>query len=108
MSGECEKCGNHCIECACIEKLINYDKCGSKIEDGRCSCGYWYEKGKEPPFSKCLEAAIQAFNFQYDQNNMHIFSGDHFSGTSFILFKGDYKMCMKVCDYVEELIKNDR
>ena len=84
-----------------MERLTNCDKCHSKIENGKCSCGFWYENNKAPPFSKCLERAIESFNFQYDQGQIgEIFSGDHHSGTCIILFRGNYEICMKVKNYI--------
>jgi len=86
------------------EKLTHCDKCLSEIIDGFCTCGVWYDKGHHPEPMKIMERAITAYNFSIDQRKINsIFSGDHHSGTSIILFKGDYKKCMKVVEFIEGL-----
>lgn len=86
------------------DRLENCDKCGSKIVNGECSCGYWYEKDEHPPMMKTLERAIEAVNFYWDQTNSERpLSADHHSGTCFVFFKGTYEDCCKVSEYIERL-----
>ena len=80
------------------------DKCGSKIIDGKCDCGTWFNSRYFPSFFKTFETTIEAYNFICDQKDDYSpLSGDHHSGTCIILFRGDYKKCMKVKDYVNSL-----
>lgn len=74
------------------------DKCHSKIISGKCDCGEWREHGRKGYIADTLEKAILAFN---ELNIEHI-GGDHFSGTSFVFFKGDYEMCQKVKQFVQK------
>jgi len=83
--------------------LDTCDKCLTKIENNRCSCGIWYDGKKEQPaFIQTLERAIYAYNFQADQGEMgDCFTADHFTGTCIALFKGEYGDAMKVRDFIE-------
>lgn len=81
------------------------DKCLSLIQNGKCSCGVWYEREQIPPFSKCLEKSILAFNFLNDQKKIgDIFTGDHHSGTCIAIFKGSYENSQMVKKFIEENI----
>jgi len=82
-------------------KRINCDKCGSLIENGKCSCGLWYEDHEKPLFTKQCEVAMESFNELYKKGQIgNIMSGDHHSGTCIIMFKGDYDDCMVVKDFI--------
>lgn len=84
------------------------DKCGGKIENGKCSCGFWYESHEEPPGMKILEKAINYFAFLRDQNLCGpVFSGDHHSGHCMVLFDGDYDDCVIVVKFIRSL-QNDK
>ena len=76
------------------------DKCLSPIENGKCSCGYWYENNEMPPFANLFAVTISAFN----NMETEIFSGDHIAtGIAFVYFKGDFEMCEKVKKYIRKL-----
>jgi len=88
--------------CVMTEKRTHCNVCGSKIQDGDCSCGYWTEPGedhKNKELCDHLEAAILLFN----KLGQGIFSGDHHSGTCFILFKGNKNDCEAVVDEMERI-----
>ncbi len=75
------------------------DKCGSDILMGRCSCGYWFEKGNHPQDLKNIENALMDFH----KSGKDISSGDHHTGCCFVFFRGDYEKCMIVVKLVEQL-----
>ena len=86
------------------ERLTHCDKCGSKIEDGRCSCGIWYERGEQPPEHQIIQYAIEAYTRMYASGKApSVFTADHFSGSCIALFRGNYEDCMKVSDFIESL-----
>jgi len=87
----------------------NCDKCGSLIENGKCSCGIWVEKGQEPNFLKTLENAILAYDHYCEQlGTNEPVSGDHYTGYSIILFKGNFDDCKKVKNFIKDNIyKNE-
>jgi len=77
------------------------DKCGSKIKDGICDCGIWYEPEEIPEYIRIFELAMTT----YDRMEISepISSEKIVSGTCIVLFKGDYDMCEKVKKYIETL-----
>jgi hypothetical protein len=75
------------------------DKCGSDILMGECSCGLWFENDQMPHYAKVQEEAL----LNFDKSGAAISSGDHHTGVCFVFFRGDYKKCMKVVKFVEEL-----
>lgn len=77
--------------------IVQCDKCGSKIENGHCSCGEWFESEDVPQSVKNLEKVILDFN----KSSKEIRSGDHHSGSCFVLFKGDWAKCMEVVEFIE-------
>lgn len=83
--------------------INNCDKCGSLIYNGKCACGFWYEKDSKPELAKTFERAILAYDFMTEQyNDDSPFSGDHSSGNCFVFFKGDFQLCEKVKDFIRE------
>jgi hypothetical protein len=89
-----------------MKKQTHCDKCFSKIEEGKCSCGWWYEPNELPVESKFIEIAIETFDFFRDQGKFgDIVSGDHHSGTNIIIFRGDYEMCQKARSFIEALMR---
>ena len=76
----------------------NCDKCGSKINDGKCECGIWFEKEEQPDHLLFMERAIIAYN---RMNIDYPLTGDHCSGTCMILFKGDFELCEDIKKYIE-------
>ena len=80
--------------------LEKCDKCGSDILMGECSCGLWFDKGKAPKFVDVFQAAI----LEFAGRKQDILSGDHApSGCCVVFFKGDYKKCMKVVDFIASI-----
>lgn len=78
------------------------DKCLSKIEDGKCSCGVWFQT-KDQPFSVTLERAIFAYDHLCEEYQTFTpFSGDHHTGNCIVLFKGDYDLTQKVVEFIKE------
>ncbi len=79
----------------------NCDKCLSKILDGKCSCGLWKEAEEATEYHPYLKA-ILAYNEECKKHgDWSPLSGDHFSGTCLILFRGDYEKCIKVKEFVK-------
>ena len=74
------------------------DKCRSDILMGECSCGFWFKKGEMPEHMKVLEKALSHFH----NSGKDISSGDHHTGVCFVFFKGDYQLCMKVVEFIED------
>jgi len=82
--------------------MKNCDKCNSSIVKGKCSCGIWIETPESRPSSiNIFEQAILEYN---KMGNNDVLTGDHHSGTCIILFKGNYKKCMKI----KQFIQNDQ
>ncbi len=75
------------------------DECNSIIENGKCSCSYWFEREKQPKVSKILENSILAYN---EMNIDFPLSGDHYTGSCIVLFKGDLELCKKVKKFIED------
>lgn len=73
------------------------DKCNTKIINNKCSCGVWCESDNAPPLIKLLEKAI----LEWNKGGGKILSGDHPSGTCFILFKGSHETVKRVRKYIE-------
>lgn len=82
------------------------DKCKSKIYNGKCSCGFWYQKDKQPEVLKTFERAIFAYDFHCEEHNNRLpLSMDHYTGNCAVYFKGNYEDCMKVKEFINSLIK---
>lgn len=77
------------------------DKCKGKIENGKCPCGVWYKTIADSPSDiQIFEKAILEFNM----TGRKISSGDHYTGTCFVFFKGDFDDCQVVNDFIERNI----
>lgn len=84
------------------------EKCGSKIVDGKCSCGDWYEKDKAPAFAQLVETTLLAYDFLCTTEKCDApISGDHHNGSCIVLFKGDFDMCSKVKSFIKELTNQE-
>lgn len=74
------------------------DICGTKIEDGKCPCGIWLSKKEfeENPFKKALD--------HFHEMKQAIVTGDapHL-GSAFVFFRGDYKDCKKVQEFIYQM-----
>lgn len=82
-------------------RLENCDKCGSKIENGKCSCGIWVDDHEKPQDMKDQEKVLIHFSNQCKSHGNYILSCDHYSGSCMILFMGDYHDCQVIGDYME-------
>ena len=79
------------------------DKCKGEIVDGICPCGVWGET-KDFPEIHPYEAAMLKYNETcVTHGDFSAMSGDHFTQTCIVLFKGNYDKCMKVKEYVDSL-----
>ncbi len=83
--------------------LENCDKCGSKIENGKCSCGIWVEDHEKPQHMKDQEVVLKHFANDCEEKGKMILSMDHHSGACMILFMGDYHDCYVIKDYMERI-----
>jgi hypothetical protein len=78
--------------------LENCDMCGTKIENGRCSCGKW--KSAEESKNNPMKLAIEEFNsmkqFTLTCDAPHL-------GCASVYFRGDYNDCEKVKKFIYEM-----
>lgn len=81
--------------------LENCDKCRSKIENGKFSCGIWLEDHEKSQDMKDLEVVLKYFANQCNENGKYILSMDHHSGACMILFMGDYHDGMVVTNFMK-------
>jgi hypothetical protein len=79
------------------------DKCKSKIINGKCECGEWYEKYNHPEEAYFFKNALDAFA-ELDQP---IFSMDDTQGIAAVFFKGNYDDVVKVREFIRNLKKYD-
>ena len=88
-------------------KIEKCDKCGSWIDgNGNCYCGTWSEDFRKQPFSLTMEKALLAYDQRREQeNSCEPLSMDHFSGNCAVYFKGDYNLCMKVKQFILDLME---
>ena len=80
--------------------MENCDKCGSKIEDGKCSCGIWIEKNQDCALRDSFNNSIEHYNKLSYPN---ILGGDHYSGSCFVFFPGDFDKCEKVKEFIQNM-----
>lgn len=75
--------------------IQNCDMCGTKIEDGKCSCGTWEsaEEAKENPMRNAIE--------HFHGMKRMILTGDapHL-GCAVVFFRGDCKDCEEVQKFI--------
>lgn len=77
-------------------------KCKSSIIKGKCDCGWWWEKDEQPDALKTFERAILAYDHLREQDGTNSpLTMDHNTGNCMILFKGDYEMCVKVREFID-------
>jgi hypothetical protein len=81
MSGECDKCGQHCLDCKCTADLVNHPghyqgnclECIDIIEDfGLNFClgnavKYILRAGKKDPYHQDIEKAIWYLQRELDR-----------------------------------------
>jgi hypothetical protein len=73
----------------------NCDMCGTKIEDGKCSCGKWFSKEEmqDNPMMKSLEQFHEMKRFTLTGDMPHL-------GCAVVYFRGDYNDCQKVKEFI--------
>ena len=84
------------------------DKCNTKIYNGKCGCGFWYEKDSQPNILKTFERAIYAFDYMCEHSyNQEPMTADHHSGNCLVLFKGTYEDTQKVKEFILDMKKDE-
>ncbi len=68
--------------------IENCDMCGTKIEDGKCSCGTWQspEETANCPMKAGIEKFHEMKQFTFTADAPHL-------GCAVIYFRGDYRDC---------------
>lgn len=79
------------------------DKCKSKIIDGKCDCGEWFETLDEMNTAVSQARSFFPALLAFNDFNTDLIGGDHFSGSCFVFFKGDFEMCQKVKAFIRNL-----
>lgn len=80
------------------------DKYHSKIINGQCDCGEWFEADEIPLEAKIIKDALKYFA----SRDVDIVSADDPNGNAVIFFKGNYKDVMIARHFIESLIKINR
>ena len=75
--------------------MENCDMCGTKIVDSKCSCGTW--KTKEETEDDPIPKAIEKFHLM---NLMCITADMPHLGCAVVFFRGDYKDCKMVEEFI--------
>ena len=72
--------------------------CGSKIENGECSCGEWIsaEEFANNPLKLGLEKFHDMKRFSLTGDAPHL-------GCAVVYFRGDYNDCIKVEKFIHEM-----
>ena len=72
--------------------------CGTKIENGKCSCGEWKsaEEEKDNPFKLSLEKFYEMKQFCLSSDAPHL-------GVAAVFFRGDYVQCQQVIDFIKKI-----
>lgn len=78
--------------------MTKCDMCGTKIENGECSCGTWTDPAQnaDNPMRKALE--------QFNEMKQLTCTGDapHL-GCAMVMFRGDYKDCKTVENFILQM-----
>lgn len=74
--------------------------CGSKINEGKCSCGTWInaEEMENNPLKLALDQFNEMRRFTMTGDAPHL-------GCAFVFFRGDYNDTKKVEKYIYEMKK---
>lgn len=74
------------------------DMCGTKIEDGKCSCGIWFDADqmKDNPIKLALEHFHEKKRFTLTADMPHL-------GVAVLFFRGNAKDCMELQKLFYEL-----
>jgi len=78
--------------------MKNCDMCGSKIKNGKCSCGTWKsaEEMKDNPMRKAIEEFHNMNRFTLTGDAPHL-------GCAVVFFRGDYNDTKKVEKFIHEM-----
>lgn len=76
------------------------DMCGTKIENGKCSCGAW--KNEEEMQNCPLKKAVEHF---HDMKKFTLTGDAPHLGCAVVFFRGDYNDCKKLEKYIH-ILKN--
>lgn len=78
--------------------MTNCDMCGSKIKDGKCTCGIWKsaEEMQDDPMKLALEKFHEMRRFTLTGDAPHL-------GCSVIFFRGDYDDCLKIQKFIYQM-----
>jgi len=78
--------------------MKNCDMCGTKIENGKCSCGEWKdaEEMENNPMKKALEEFHEMKRFALTGDAPHL-------GCAMVFFRGDYNDTKKVEKFIYEM-----
>ncbi len=78
--------------------MNNCDMCGTKIENGQCSCGEWISKEemKNNPMKKSIEEFNEMKRFTLTGDAPHL-------GCAVVFFRGDYNDCKKVEKFIHSM-----
>jgi hypothetical protein len=75
--------------------IENCDMCGTKIINGKCSCGTW--KSKEEMEDDPIKKALEEFHVM---KRMVLSTDMPHLGCAAVFFRGDYNDCEKVTDFI--------
>lgn len=76
------------------------DMCGSKIENGRCSCGIWIseEEMKDNPIKMAIDSFDSMKKFTLTCDAPHL-------GCAVVFFRGGYLECKEVEAFIHRMKK---
>ena len=80
------------------KSFTHCDMCGTKIENGKCSCGTWTtaEEKKDNPIWQSLIEFHDMQQFTLTSDVPHL-------GCAVVYFRGDYNDCKKVEKFIYEM-----
>lgn len=78
--------------------MTNCDMCGTKIENGKCDCGYWKsaEEMKIDPMRMAIEQFHEMKKFTVTGDAPHL-------GCAVVFFRGDFLDCKKVEEFIYKM-----
>lgn len=78
--------------------MNNCDMCGSKIIEGKCSCGTW--QTKEETDNNPIKLSLE----QFHDMKQFTFTGDmpHL-GCAVVYFRGDYNDCKEIEQFIYQM-----
>ena len=78
--------------------MKNCDMCGSKIENGECSCGIW--KSAEEMADDPMKLGLEKF---HDMKRFTLTGDAPHLGCAVVYFRGDYNDCDKVQKFIHQM-----